>query len=292
MYYRAMYGWLVLLTLSGCGALSPVAVLNSLAPRAGVAQVADLSYADGPRHGLDVYAPDPVRPGAPIVVFFYGGGWQDGERGMYRFVGAALAAQGVVTVIPDYRVYPAARFPDFIEDGAQAVAWARAHGPSYGGDPARLFLMGHSAGGQIATLLSLDRSWLAAVGMDPAHDIAGTIGLAGPYDFLPLETPTLKAIFGPPQNWARSQPINYVTAGAPPMFLGAARSDDEVDPGNTRRLAARLAASGDAVLERSYNFVGHRTLIGAFAGPLTFLAPVRADVLAFIKARSAAIGAG
>jgi len=287
-----MYAWLVLLMTSFLAACSPVAVLNALTPGAGVTEVADRSYAVGPRHGVDLYAPDPVRPGAPIVVFFYGGGWEDGDRGMYRFVGATLAANGIVAVIPDYRVYPEARFPDFIEDGARAVAWARTHGAAYGGDPKLLFLMGHSAGAQIATLLSLDRSWLAEVGMDPDRDIAGTIGLAGPYDFLPLESPTLKAIFGPPGDWPRSQPINYVTPGAPPMFLGAAARDSSVEPGNTERLAARLRASGDTVVERIYQLVGHRTLIGAFAPSLTLLAPVRADVLRFVAQRSAVVDGG
>jgi acetyl esterase/lipase len=290
-----MYVWLVLLTTSllaaACSvALAPVALLNALAPRAGVTQVLDQSYADGPRHGVDVYAPNPVRSGTPVVVFFYGGGWEDGDRGMYRFVGATLAARGIVAVIPDYRVYPAARFPDFIEDGAAAVAWARLHAAAYGGDPARLFLMGHSAGAQIATLLSLDRTWLAAVGMDPGRDIAGTIGLAGPYDFLPLESPTLQAIFGPQSEWPRSQPINFVTPGAPSMFLAAPARDSSVAPGNTVRLAARLRASGTTVVERIYALVGHRTLLGAFAAPLTLLSSVRADVLRFVAHRSAEVG--
>ncbi len=263
--------------------LSPVALINTLAPRAGVRRVA-AAYADGPRHGVDLYAPRPVRRGAPIVVFFYGGGWADGRRDMYRFVGATLAVHGVVAVIPDYRIYPPARFPDFIEDGARAVAWARVHGAAHGGDPARLFLMGHSAGAQIATLLSLDATWLGALGGDPARDIAGTIGLAGPYDFLPLKTPTLRAIFGPEQGWPRSQPINFVTPQAPPMLLAAPRRDSSVDPGNTARLAARLRDSGVRVVERSYRFAGHGTLLGAFGAPLTWLAPVRADVLRFLAA--------
>ena len=295
-----MYAWLVVLTTSLLAAFSPVALLNALAPRVGVTRVVDQSYADGPRHGVDLYAPSPegsgVRSGAPprapIVVFFYGGGWEEGDRGMYRFVGATLAARGIVAVIPDYRVYPAARFPDFIEYGAAAVAWARRYAAAYGGDPARLFLMGHSAGAQIAALLSLDRTWLATVGMDPGRDIAGTIGLAGPYDFLPLETPTLQAIFGPEAEWWRSQPINFVTPGAPPMFLAAPARDSSVAPGNTVRLAARLRASGNAVVERRYALVGHRTLLGAFAAPLTLVSSVRADVLSFIAQRSAEVGGG
>jgi acetyl esterase/lipase len=280
---------MVFLTMRRFAGLSPVALMNALAPRAGVRQVAE-AYAGGPRNGVDLYAPRPIRPGAPIVVFFYGGGWEDGRRDMYRFVGATLAMHGVVAVIPDYRIYPDARFPDFIEDGAQAVAWARAHGVAHGGDPARLFLMGHSAGAQIATLLSLDSTWLAALGMDPARDIAGTIGLAGPYDFLPLDTPTLRAIFGPEQDWPRSQPINFVTPHAPPMLLAAPRWDSSVDPGNTARLAARLRDSGVCVVERIYRFAGHRTLLGAFGAPLTKLAPVRADVLRFVAAPATAGG--
>jgi hypothetical protein len=129
------------------------------------------------------------------------------------------------------------------------------------------------------------------VGVDPACDIAGTIGLAGPYDFLPLNTLRLRAIFGPEREWPRSQPINFVTAQAPPMLLGAPRRDGSVDPGNTARLAARLRGSGVRVVERSYRYAGHRTLLGAFAAPLTMLAPVRADVLRFVGGQ-AAVSAG
>lgn len=272
--------------LSLIAACSPVGVLNALAPRNGVMRVDTLAYAAGPRHGVDIYAPTPATAAAPVVVFFYGGGWEAGQRTMYRFVGATLAANGVVAVIPDYRVYPDARFPDFIVDGARAVAWARAHAAAYGGDPNRLFLMGHSAGAHIAALLSLDGRWLAAQGMSP-RALAGTIGLAGPYDFLPLETPTLKAIFGPPADWPASQPINFVGPGAPPMLLATAARDDDVATGNTYRLAARLRADGDDVVERVYPYVGHRTLMGAFAPPLGFLAPVRTDVLRFIADRAA-----
>jgi acetyl esterase/lipase len=134
----------VFLTMHRFAVASPVALMNALAPRAGVRRIT-AAYADGSRNGLDIYIPSPVQPGAPIVVFFYGGGWENGRREIYRFVGATFASRGVVAMIPDYRIYPAARFPDFIEDGARAVAWALAHGAAHGGDPARLFLMGHSA---------------------------------------------------------------------------------------------------------------------------------------------------
>jgi acetyl esterase/lipase len=268
------------LLLAAC---SPVDLLNATAPRAGVVTGTDIAYGSGAGHELDIYAPAQPAEKAPVVVFFYGGGWQDGSRGMYRFVGTALARNGIVAVIPDYRHYPQARFPGFVEDGAKAVAWTRAHAQRYGGDPGRLFLMGHSAGAQIATLIALDGHYLRAAGVDP-HAIAGVIGLSGPYDFLPLRSATLKAIFGPESAWPCSQPINFVTPGAPPALLAAGSADRTVDPGNTTRLAARLRQAGDEVEEHLYPGIGHELMIGAFAWPLAFTVPIRRDVLRFIAA--------
>jgi acetyl esterase/lipase len=275
---------LAALTTLLAGACSPAAVLNAVAPQSGVTVDSDIAYAAGPRQRLDVYAPAVGAAsghGHPVVVFFYGGGWESGERGLYRFLGAGLAARGVVTVIPDYRVYPEIKFPTFMEDAALAVAWARRHNGDFGGDGHTVFLMGHSAGAQIAMLLALDGEYLAAAGLDTSQ-IAGVIGLAGPYDFLPLKSATLKAIFGPEAQWPRSQPINYVTPAAPPMLLAAGSDDTTVDPGNTRRLAARLRAAGAAVTETIYPGVGHMMLAGAFATPLAFVVPIRRDVLDFI----------
>ena len=179
---------------------SPTAVLNALAPRDGVTPTRNIAYADGPRHRLDIYAPLPAVTPAPVIVFFYGGGWASGSKAMYRFVGAGLAARGVLVVIPDYRLYPEVRFPAFMDDAATAVAWTRANASRFGGDPRRLFLMGHSAGAQIATLLALDAGYLRSVHLSPRRDVCGVIGLAGPYDFLPLRSATLRDVFGPKRN--------------------------------------------------------------------------------------------
>jgi acetyl esterase/lipase len=272
---------LMLLLVQSC---SPTAVLNALAPRDGVTPTHDVAYADGPRHRLDIYAPRRTDAPAPVVVFFYGGGWESGSKAMYRFVGASLAARGVLVAIPDYRLYPEVRFPAFMDDAAAAVAWVHANASRFGGDPYRLFLMGHSAGAQIATLLALDGDYLRAAHLSPRHDLCGAIGLAGPYDFLPLHSATLQAIFGPEAERPRSQPINYVSAQAPPMLLLAGRGDHTVDPGNTLRLAAGLRAAGGTVEDRLYPVVGHRALIAGFSGPLSFLAPVRQATLNFVAA--------
>ena len=260
-----------------------VDLLNRLSPRRGITIREGVAYGPGPRHRLDIYSPARTAAAAPApaVVFFYGGGWEEGDRGIYRFVGAALAARGILTLVPDYRLYPEVRFPAFMEDAAAAVAWARSFLTTLGGDPGRLFLMGHSAGAQIATLLALDPSYLRAAGM-AAGRLAGVIGLAGPYDFLPLRSPTLKAIFGPEAAWPVSQPITYASAAAAPMLLAAGTADRVVDPGNTERLAARLRAVGATVEMRLYRGLGHRVLIGGFASALAPWLPVRREALRFI----------
>jgi acetyl esterase/lipase len=197
--------------MSAVAACSAVGLLNAAAPRDGITTTLDVPYAAGPRHGLDIFAPSGA--GLPVVVFIYGGGWKDGSKSMYRFVGATLANRGFVTVIPDYRVFPQVRFPDFLRDTARAMAWTKANIARYGGDPNRVSLMGHSAGAHIAAMLTLDRQWLIAVGLDPDRDIDAMIGLSGPYDFLPLHDPELDLIFAPARDLRRTQQIAFARGG-------------------------------------------------------------------------------
>src|ERR1700676_4679895 len=169
--------------VTGC---SPAQLLNAFVPKSGYRLVAAQRFRDGERGLLDLYLPDaPVVP-IQTVVFIYGGNWRSGERRDYRFVGQALASRGVAVAIPDYRLYPEVRYPLFLQDNAAAFACVARHASEFGLDPARLYLMGHSAGAYNAAMLSLDRRWLGEIGLDPRRDLRGFIGLAGPYDFLPL----------------------------------------------------------------------------------------------------------
>ncbi|NIF88320.1 alpha/beta hydrolase [Burkholderia sp. Cy-637] len=286
---RLLAGAGILATGLGWAYLHPLAWLNAMVPRTGHARFSQLAYGADPRQGIDIYVPT-ASPTArrPMVVFFYGGSWQGGLRADYRFVGEALSSRGMVVAIPDYRVFPQVTFPGFVEDAAAAVRWARDHAAVYGADPDRLFLAGHSAGAQIALLLATDRSWLARAGL-PSHALAGVIGLAGPYDFLPLRDSTLERIFPASQRTA-SQPIDFVRGGEPPILLGVGMRDDIVDPGNTERMAARLRAHGDAVQVRRYPRLTHEMMVGSLATPLIALkrlipvGPVLDDVTDFVDA--------
>jgi acetyl esterase/lipase len=259
---------------------SPARLLNLLAWQTGVTITRSVPYATGARRTLDIYQPDRTTA-APVIVFFYGGSWQSGSKRIYKFVGAALARRGYLVVIPDYRVYPPTRYPEFLEDGALALKWTKDNAARFGGNPNKMFVMGHSAGAYIAAMLALDGRWLKAVNMAPDREIVGLIGISGPYDFLPLRSETLKTIFGS-ANDAATQPISHVSPGAPPAFLATGSDDETVDPGNSARLAARLLAAGDTAAVMTYPGIGHLGIIGAFAWPLRFLAPVLSDVDAFI----------
>jgi acetyl esterase/lipase len=234
---------------------------------------------------LDVYRPADVER-APIVVFFYGGDWMRGKRQWYRFVGAALAARGVMVVIPDYRKYPKVKMDGFMQDAAHAVAWTRDHAGQIGGDPQDIFLMGHSAGGQIAALLATDPAWLEADGMQP-RDLAGFIGLAGVYAFVPIAAKERDMIgmFGKTKaEQRRAQPVSFVRGAEPPMLLLHGTADHEVEPSNSKSLAQVMQANHQDVTLKLYRGVGHSALLFSMSRPMRGHAPTLDDVLVFIHA--------
>ena len=265
-------------------ACAPTAALNAVASREGAAPTQAVAYGPLARHRLDIYRPAMPAPAAgwPVVVFFYGGSWTDGERADYRFVGTALAARGVLTLVADYRLYPEVRYPEFLNDCALAAAHGLEHAARLGGDPQRVFVMGHSAGAYNAAMLALDPRWLRSAGHAPA-ELAGWIGLAGPYDFLPMSNRFAQPVFFHPNYPAGSQPVDYAARHSPRAFLGAALTDTLVDPQrNSVGLASRLQAAGAPVTLKLYERVNHVTIAAAMAWPLRWLAPVLDDVVAFI----------
>ncbi len=272
---------LVALLLNGCQA-SLFTAVNATASAVGLAVQRDVLYESVHGQSLDVYAPQ-VATDAPTVVFFYGGSWTSGKRQWYRWLGERLAQHGVVTVIPDYRKYPEVRMEGFMADAAHAVAWARGHAGEFGGDPQRLFVMGHSAGGHIGALLATDSSWLGSVSMQP-RDLAGFIGLAGAYDFLPLTDEDFIGMFGhDAASQKRSQPVLQVDGDEPPMLLLHGDSDHTVEPRNASSLARAMRDNDEFVELHMYPDIGHITLLLSLSRPLQDKAPALEDTLDFIR---------
>ncbi len=268
-----------LLALLAC---SPVPLLNLAISRSGYRILRDLPYGNDPRQKLDLYIPDGQKAPAPILLFFYGGSWQNGRKRDYLAFGEAFASRGIIVAIADYRLYPQIRYPAFLQDGAEALGFMHARAAYYGGDPARVFVAGHSAGAYIAVMLGADPHYLADMHGN-ARWIRGIIGIAGPYDFLPLTDKKLIALFGGASR-TETQPIHYIDGKRPPMLLVAGSEDTTVDPANTERMAAKLRSFGSEVETRLYPGVGHIGIILSLAPGLRSKAPLREDMLRFIAA--------
>ncbi len=251
---------------------------------AGAQQVAE-GVAFG-RHGqtLEIWAPDPIPAGTlPVVIFWYGGGWAKGDRAAYAFAGRALAREGFLVVIPDYRKVPGVLFPAFLDDGAEAVAWVQGNVAKHGGDPERVAVMGHSAGAYQAVMLALDAKRLVVAGADPGIIKAG-VGLSGPYDFYPFDKPRSIAAFS---QWPRpleTQPITFARKDAPPLLLVTSEGDETVRPKNANNLAAKLRTLGAPVEVKNYGPLTHEEVVMALSVPFRARGPVLADSVAFLRA--------
>ncbi len=264
--------------LSAC---SPFSILNVTIGEDEFTVKSGIRFSPEVRHTLDVYVPKRRTEPSPIVIFFYGGSWQEGERANYLFVADALASRGYVTIVPDYRLFPDVRFPAFVEDGAKAVHWVLDHVVDFGGDPDRLYLMGHSAGAHIAAMLTLDESYLAAEGV-PVSSIRGTIGIAGPYAFYPSQTASIAPIFAHLGDEDAARPIVFVDGDEAPMLLLHGEDDDTVLPSNTVNLAKMVRDAGGSARHIIYPETGHIEILIALAKPFRGRAPVLSDAAAFI----------
>jgi acetyl esterase/lipase len=241
---------------------------------------ADLPYGQDPRQRLDVYSPQAAK-NRPVVVFWYGGSWVKGKKSNYRFVGTTLAEHGIVAVLPDYRLYPQVSFPAFDEDGARAVAWVEQHVQEFGGDPHRIVLMGHSAGGHTAAFLAFNHEFLRKFGADP-NSIVGLVGLSGTYVLVP-ETATERATFPPPYTEADWQPIRFVDADSPPTLLLHGADDKEVLPEEAIELRDAMLRDHLRVELDLYPHRGHGDTVASFAPVARWRTPALQDTLTFIK---------
>ena len=264
-------------------ACTPARVLDAVvADDAANTLVKDASFGENPRQKLDVYGPPDGRPGAPVAMFVYGGGWNTGSRREYRWAGKMLAAQGFVTVVADYRLTPEVRFPAFVEDVALAVRWAVDHTPDHGGDPSRIVLVGHSAGAYNAAMVALDPRYLKAVGVERER-IKAFAGLAGPYYFPNLDGPILSKTFGGAGDDKAYQTLDYAVPGSPAAFLVAGEADKTVRPRNTERLAETLRQAGVEVESHIYPGQSHADVLLNLSRTFRGRSPEHAQMTAFLR---------
>lgn len=205
--------------------------LLAAAPKDGVKVTRDIAYGPDPRHRLDLYRPE-GKSGAPIVFYFHGGAYVRGERNVNAEVAGNVATYfaraGMVGINGTYRLAPAVQWPSSSQDVGQAVAWARENAKSFGGDPSRIYLIGHSAGATHVATYAFHKEAQPAAG----HGLAGIILMSGRYQFDPNpDDPNLKnfqAYFGTnPSRYPHMSPLNHVGNGARlPTFVVISEYDN------------------------------------------------------------------
>jgi acetyl esterase/lipase len=255
-------------------------IFNGLVPKdAASHRIAEnIAYGEHERQILDVYAPVSGHGPWPVVVFVHGGSWQNGNKNPYEFVGRTLAAQGFVAMVISYRLHPQNKYPAFVEDVALALKWASRNAQQFGGDGAKLFAMGHSAGSYNVAMAVLDQTY---AGITP--HMSGVVTLAGPFDFVPLDSPITIEVFGHLKELSATQPVNHLRADAPPFLILHGREDATVRIRNAEALQKAFDAAGASAQIKIYDGVTHVGIMLALAKPLRSRAPVLDDAMAFFR---------
>lgn len=262
--------------LSGCSAIQ---VVNTSSRIHGAEIVQNINFDANPRLSMDLYLPKrdsktPVGQTTPVIMFFYGGSWNRGEKSEYEFVGRKLASMGYIVAIPNYRLYPEVKYPDFLIDGAQATA--KLLEIIQGGTlkdlnpDSQVVFMGHSAGAYNAAMLALDDRWLGQEKLDRKQIVKGLIGMAGAYNIYPIAVEEVKPVFNHPNYPSRSQPIDYTAGKKLPTLLLVPETDTLVSiEKNTTQFHNALVKDGSPAQVVTVKGTDHITLVATLS-PLLF----------------------
>lgn len=280
---------LPLVLLGGCSALQ---VVNSVSKIYTVDVKENIAFGEDSKLKYDLYLPDSASEefeNTPVIVFFYGGSWNRGDKSEYEFVGRRLASMGYIAAIPNYRLYPEVKYPAFLEDGASSIAHLKkelAKSEYKDRKPSQQFIMmGHSAGAYNAAMLALDSRWLEAVGLTHQTHIQGFIGLAGAYNIYPINDVEVRPVFEHPNYPPKSQPIDYTAKGAAPSLILTPETDTLVSiERNSEALHNALKSAGNQSVLKTIEGTDHVTIIGTLSPLLFFKGSTAQPIRAFVSA--------
>jgi len=260
-------------TLAAC---APVTILNSITPSSSFEKTKNLSYGEASHEKLDIYKSEKPKADAPVLVFIHGGSWDSGSKDIYKFLAEGFTRSGYDIVVPNYRLYPEAKFPDFLHDNAKAVAYTKKTFPDR-----PIVLIGHSAGAYNVLMLALRDEYLAGAGVNRCETIAGVVGLATPTGIIPLEGPRLIEIF-PDRFTADDAVLNNVKSPAPALFLGHGEKDTTVYPINSTTLAEKIVARGGVATAEVYPGQNHIDVVKVLSRHFDDDATLKADIVEFV----------
>lgn len=262
------------LSLISC---APVALLNTITPSGHFEVVKDIPYGDHDRMTLDVYTPETPRKNAPLIMFVHGGGWNSGDKKLYKFIGDTFTSEGYTVAMPNYRLHPGITFPDPVTDTAKAVAWAaRAYRDR------SIILIGHSAGGYNVLMTGFNPSYLRSEGEKVCDRISGIISLAGPTGTIPLTEEPYISIF-PDRFTGKDAPLGLTDTPVPPLFLINGANDKTVYPQNAEMLGKKVTQRGGKAIVRIYPGMNHTDPVKVLSRYFDGDASLKTDLLDFIR---------
>ena len=275
---RIMRRFLPAFALPLLAACSAAGVLNGITPSSTFDRTKNVSYGDHARAVMDIYRADTPRADAPGLVFVHGGSWSEGDKGIYKFLAEGFTKEGFDVVVPNYRLYPEARYPDMVVDtGRAAAAAARELGRD-------VVLIGHSAGGYNALMAAMAPD---VSGLDVCATVAGLISLAAPTGAYPLTDEPFVTIF-PERFGGADAPVNRVEgARLPPVMLVNGLDDTTVGPKNVEVLGDAMEARGLRVERKLYPGMNHVDAVRVLSRHFDGDSPLKGDMIRFIDALDA-----
>ena len=261
------------IALAGCSAAG---ILNGITPSSTFDRDRGVAYGEGERAVMDIYRAEDPRPDAPTLVFVHGGSWSEGDKNIYKFLAEGFTKEGFDVVVPNYRLYPEARYPDMVVDTGAA---ARAAVEAFGGRD--VVLIGHSAGAYNVLMAAMAPD---VSGVDVCGTVAGVISLAAPTGAYPLTDEPFVTIF-PDRFGGADAPVNRVEgARLPPVMLVNGLDDTTVGPKNVEVLGAKMEAAGLRVQSKLYDGMDHIDAVRVLSRHFDGDSPLKGDMIAFIDA--------
>lgn len=271
---RTLLSFVSAAVLSAC---APVNLLNAITPSSSFSKASDISYGELDRQKMDIYAPETPKAGAPVIVFVHGGSWDSGSKDIYKFFAEGFTAQGYTVAMPNYRLYPDARFPDMIVDTTKAI---KAVADRFSDQS--LVVMGHSAGGYNILMSVMDPQFADAESLEVCRRISGLVALAPPTGIIPLKEEPYITIF-PDRFTGDDAPLNQVNGPLPPVMFVHGTDDKTVYPQNSEALAAKMTERGGIATVKLYPDLGHTDVIKVISRHFDDDAPIKSDILDFVE---------
>ena len=274
IFLSAVGSALGVIILAAC---APVTFLNGITPSGSFSKAKNISYGELDRQALDIYKADKPRANTPVIVFIHGGSWSEGNKDIYKFLAEGFTSEGFDIVVPNYRLYPEAVYPQMIEDTAKAIAYAS---QKYADRP--LILMGHSAGGYNVLMASLNKDYLTAEGVSVCQRISGIVSLAAPVGVEPLVREPYITIF-PDRFQKDDAPIAYTDQPSPAVLVIHGTEDTTVNPKNAKDLAAKIQSRGGQTVLKVYEGLDHTDAVKLLSRHFDDDAPLKSDIISFVN---------